>query len=229
MNWIDFAVIGIVVAYSLIGYARGFVYSVFKVASFFVSAFLSIQAYPYVSKLLISVMHLDSTLKKMIGENLDKIITPEQLAKPNPVTGIIESWSLPKPIEEMVMNGAAVQVGQMKQSIVENISASLSIVAVNLISIIAVFAIVSFILIFARSILQGIASLPIFAQINRAGGFVFGILEGLIVIYIGFAVLTIFSSSKDMQNIFSAINTSLVAKQLYANNILILWAFGGKK
>jgi len=229
MNWIDFAVIGIVIAYALIGYARGFVFSVFKVISIFVSAFLSIQVYPYVSKFLISIVHLDKTLKGMIFENLDKIITPEQLAKTNPVTDIIHSWSMPKPIEEMVMNGMSVQVGQMKQNVVENISSSLSVAGVNIISIIAVFAIVSFALIFARSILEGIASLPVFAQINRAGGFAFGILEGIIVIYIGFAILTIFSSSKDLQNIFTAINTSLVAKQMYANNMLLLWAFGAKK
>jgi len=229
MNWIDFVVIGIIVAFAFIGYARGFVFSVFKVASFFVSAFLSIQVYPYVSNFLISVMHLDNTLKSMILKNLDKIITPEQLAKSNPAADIIQSWSLPKPIEEMVMNGATAQVGQMKQSIVENISASLSVVGVNIISIIVVFAIISFALIFAKSILQGIASLPIFAQINRAGGLAFGIVEGLIIIYLVFAVLTIFSSLKDLQNIFAAINSSLIAKQLYANNVLLLWAFGAKK
>jgi len=227
MNWIDFLVIGIVIAYAFIGYARGFIFSVFKVASFFVSAFLSIQVYPYVSKFLIS-MHLDKTLQGMISENLSKIITPEQLAKPNPITDIVQSWSLPKPIEEMVMNGVTVQVGQIKQGIVESMSASLSVVAVNIISIIAVFAIVSFVLIFARNILEGIASLSIFKQINRAGGFAFGILEGIIVIYVAFAILTIFASSKDLQNIFTTINSSLIAKQLYANNLLLLWAFGAK-
>lgn len=229
MNWIDFAVIGIVVGYAMIGYARGFVYSVFKVASFFISAFLSIQIYPYISKFLISVVHLDKTLKEMINANLEKIITPEQLAKANPVTDIVQSWSLPKPIEEMVMNGVAVQTGQMKQSIIESISASLSVAGVNIISIIAVFAIVSFALIFARSILEGIATLPVLKQINRAGGMIFGTLQGLIVLYLVFAVLTIFSSSKDIQNIFAAINTSLIAKQLYTNNLLLLWAFGAKK
>jgi len=229
MNWIDVLVIGIIIAYAMIGYARGFIFSVFKVASFFVSAFLSIQVYPYISKFLISAMHLDKTLQGMISQNLNKIITPEQLAKPNPITDIVQSWSLPKPIEEMVMNGVAVQVGQMKQGIVESMSVSLSVVAVNIISIIAVFAIVSFVLIFARNILQGIASLPIFKQINRTGGFAFGILEGIIVIYVAFAILTIFSSSKDLQSIFATINSSLIAKQFYANNLLFLWAFGAKK
>ncbi|MGE5473246.1 MAG: CvpA family protein [Ignavibacteriales bacterium] len=229
MNWIDFAVIGVIAAFALFGYTRGFVFSVFKVASFFVSAFLSILAYPYVSKFLISVVHLDKTMNGMISENLKKIITPEQMAKPNPITDIVQSWSLPKPIEEMVMNGATVQVGQMKQSIVETISASLSVAAVNIISMILVFAIVSIALIFARSILEGIAKLPILAQFNRVGGLAFGVIEGLLIIYIGFAILPIFSSSKDMQNVFSAINTSLIAKQMYANNLLLLWAFGGKK
>lgn len=229
MNWIDFVVIGIIAAFAVIGYSRGFVLSVFKVASFFVSALLSILAYPYVSKFLITTMHLDKTMKGIITENLNKVITPEQLAKPNPVTDIVYSWSLPKPIEEMVMNGVTVQAGQMKQGVVEAISASLSAAVVNIISIVLVFAIVSIALIFAKTIIQGIASLPVFAQINHVGGLAFGIIEGLIIIYLGFAVITVFSASKDMQNIFSAINSSLIAKQLYANNLLLLWAFGGKR
>lgn len=236
MNWMDYVVIGIIVGYAFIGYARGFIYSVFKVASFFVSALLSIIAYPYVSKFLISTFHLDEKFSGFFTENLNKLITPEQIANTTgteQVTTLISSWGLPKPIETMVTDNLAAQAsqtaGQFKQGVTAAIGASLSVAAVNIISIIAVFAIVSFALIFARNILQGIAKLPIFKQINRTGGFIFGTLEGLIVIYIGFAILALFSSVKDMQNIFGAINSSLIAKQFYTNNLLLLFAFGAKK
>lgn len=232
MNWVDFTVIGIVVGYSLIGYARGFIYSVFKVASFFVAAFMAMQFHPYISKVLISAIHLDVTMKDMIARNVGKVIDSGQIEQgigANAINGLVNSWGLPKPVEEMVYKNVSIQANQLAGGLVNSLSESLAIVAVNIISIMIIFAVISFVLIFVRNLSEGIAKLPIFKQVNRAGGIVFGALQGIIIIYIAFAVLTLFASSQELKNIFVDINSSVIAKVFYTNNLLLIWALGGKR
>ncbi len=231
MNWMDYVVIGIVIGYSFIGYARGFVYSVFKVASFFVAAFAALKFYPYVSNTMVSVFHLDAAIKDVISKNLAAATSQNQIEQglgSDTAISLIGSWNLPQPVEAFVVKNLSVQASQVAGNIVESLSGSLSMVAVNIISIIVIFAVVSFALIFVRSVMEGIARLPLFNQINRAGGLAFGMLQGVIMIYIGFAILTLFAATPEMQGIFTAINSSIIAKAFYSNNLLLMWAFGGR-
>lgn len=231
LNWVDYLVIGLIIGYALIGYARGFIYSVFKVASFFVAAFMALQFYPFVSKILISTIHLDVTLKNIISQNIIKVLTPDQNGQ-GPGEGVaqnlVSTWGLPKPVESMVVENLSVQASQAAGSIVDSLSQSFAVIAVSIISIILVFAVVSFVLIFARNLLEGIAKFPLFKQVNRIGGVVFGVVHGVIIVYIAFAVLTLFASSQEFRNVFADINSSVIAKNFYTNNLLLLWAFGGK-
>ena len=52
MNWIDIVVIAVIVGLGVIGLKKGLVYSLFKFASFFISAILAIKLYPVVAKVL---------------------------------------------------------------------------------------------------------------------------------------------------------------------------------
>ncbi len=231
MNWMDYVVIGIIIGYSFIGYARGFVYSVFKVASFFVAAFAALKFYPYVSNVLVSVFHLDEAIKDVISKNISAATSPAQLEQglgSEAAGSLIGSWNLPQPVEAFVVENLSAQASQVAGNIAESLSGSLSTFAVNIISIVIIFAMVSFALIFVRSIMEGIARLPLFNQVNRAGGLAFGLLQGIIMIYIGFAILTLFAATPEMQGIFTAINSSIIAKAFYSNNLLLIWAFGGR-
>ena len=231
MNWIDFVVIGVIVGYAFIGYAKGLVYSVFKVASFFVAAFISMQLYPAVSKLLISTFHLDQTIRLVISDNVSKILTSEQIQSGVGAEGaksLLGSWQLPPPMQEMVVKNLSVEAGKVAGNIVDGLSQSFSVVAVNIISMIIIFMVVSFLLIFVRGLLEGAANLPFVRQINRLGGTIFGMLEGVIIVYIACAVLTLFASSQELKYIFESINTSSIAKGFYTHNFILMWAFGGK-
>lgn len=231
MNWVDYVVIGIIFGFAMIGYARGFVYSVFKVASFFIAAFASIKFYPVVSRILMAGLHVDLIVKDMISKNLVSNVYLGETSRKvgmEAVKDLVWSWGLPKPVEDIIIQNVSLKISNVAINVPEALSTSLATIIVNIMGIIIVFALVNFILIFVRSFLMGIAQLPIFKQINRLGGLTFGFLEGLIIVYVGFAILTLFSASSDFKPIFTSINSSVIAKQFYTNNLLLLWAFGSK-
>jgi len=74
-------------------------------------------------------------------------------------------------------------------------------------------------------VLKGVTSLPIVKQADKAGGFILGALEGLLTVYIVFAILIMFSASPKFQGVFEAIESSTVAKVLYHNNFIVDWMF----
>ena len=74
---------------------------------------------------------------------------------------------------------------------------------------------------FLKFIFGAIASLPIIKQIDKLGGLIYGIIEGLLIIYIILAIL----SFVDVQEIQLAIKSSYITSILYNNNLLLLLLF----
>jgi len=76
-----------------------------------------------------------------------------------------------------------------------------------------------------RVILQGIARLPLFKQMDKLGGFAFGSLEGLFTIHVIFAVAMLFGASPQFNGFFEAVRGSMIARYFYENNVIINWMF----
>ncbi|HOJ11091.1 MAG TPA: DUF5711 family protein [Clostridiales bacterium] len=56
-----------------------------------------------------------------------------------------------------------------------------------------------------KALLDGITQLPLIKQFNKLGGFVFGALEGLLTVYIIFAVIMLFNSSPSFITVYKTI------------------------
>ena len=80
-------------------------------------------------------------------------------------------------------------------------------------------------MILIKFVLQGIAKLPVFKQIDKLGGFALGAVEGLLTVYIVGAVLMLFSAAPYFKPVFESIEASIVAKFFYQNNFIINWMF----
>ena len=65
-----------------------------------------------------------------------------------------------------------------------------------------------------------IAKLPILKQFNELGGTIYGLLEGLFIVFIGFAVISLIAPMLD-PSILQAINSSLLGSICYNNNLLL--------
>ena len=74
---------------------------------------------------------------------------------------------------------------------------------------------------FLKFIFGAIASLPIIKQLDKLGGFIYGLIEGLLIIYIVLAIL----SFVHVQELQLAIKTSYIASILYNNNLLLMLFF----
>ncbi len=229
MNWSDYTVIGIIGIFAIIGLIRGFVFSVFKIASFFAAIIASIKLYPVAAEYLAGTP-LYGNIKKAI---LDNLVARYQAAVPasgqmggNSVESVVGGLSIPAFFKQgiagrMPKPGDFVDV----QGILNSVGDEITKVIINILSLILVFILIRIGLMLIGLILRGLVKLPVLKQFDRFGGFVFGTVEGILIVYILCAVLLLFNSSPQFQSVFSNVDASMFAKGFYENNFLVSWMF----
>jgi len=231
MNWSDFVVIGIIGVFALIGLFKGFIMSVYRLVSYVACLFLSIKLAPVLAGLL-EKTPLFGTIKGAIVNNLEvwsrnALSSPqiteagaqgaEQMLGAIPLPEIFRSSvlsSLPPPSEILDVT-----------SILEAVGHRLTGLIISVLSLIIVFIILKFVFIIIGRLLRGIAQLPVFKQVNKIGGLIMGAFQGILAVYILFAVLTLFNSNPGFAPVFNGIESSLIASGFYRNNFIISLLF----
>ncbi|HOM02299.1 MAG TPA: CvpA family protein [Acetivibrio sp.] len=233
MNWIDLVVIAIILGLALVGYKKGVVYAVFKLASFFISAILSVKLYPIISNIL-SKSKLFDSIKRGIFTNLmlrqEAMSLGVNSAAKASAQSVVDGLNLPGFMKDMIKNSIGKSLPNLTDlidvsTIMESLSDVLAHMIIDIISLIVMFVVIRIALFILQGVLKGITSLPVIKEVDKIGGFTLGALEGLMVVYIVFAVLMMFSASPKFQGLFDAIESSGIAKVLYQNNFIVDWMF----
>lgn len=223
MNWSDYAVIGIILLFAAIGLMNGFILSVFRIASFFVSIIASIKFYPVVADFLLGT-EIYTNIKQSIFNGLQKQL-PDMASQEAAAGSVIDNLNLPEMMKGFIVEkipdmSAMVDI----KRILDIISGELAKMAIDVISLIALYLLIRIGLFFLKFIFQGIAKLPLFKQLDKLGGLALGALEGLLTVYILCAILMLFNAAPQSQPVFEAIDSSIFARHFYENNFIIDWA-----
>ena len=140
-----------------------------------------------------------------------------------PVSNIvIKNTNIYGKIRETIVNNN----NEEEQSIVkdvqnktkEQLADVISIKAVNIIVAIVLFIIARILL---KTVLEGIAELPIIKQFNQIGGIGYGILKGFLLIYILVTLLFFVNAIVGNNKVSAVVEESFITKVLYENNIIV--------
>ncbi len=231
MNWSDFVVIGIIVAFAVIGLFKGFIMSVYRLVSFVVCVFLSIKLSPVLARILEKTSVYDG-IKGMIVRNLEtwsksafsspSAVTTgtagaETILGTMPMPDVLKSSllnNLPSPSELIDVNG-----------IVNAIGDGLADMVLSVLCLIVLYFVLRLIMGALGMLLRKISELPVFKQVNKVSGLLLGALQGFITVYILFAVLTLFNFNPAFAPIFEGLESSMLAAGFYENNIIINFLF----
>jgi uncharacterized membrane protein required for colicin V production len=143
-----------------------------------------------------------------------------------PVSNIvIKNTNIYGKIRETIVNNN----NEEEQSIVkdvqnktkEQLADVISIKAVNIIVAIVLFIIARIAVILLKTVLEGIAELPIIKQFNQIGGIGYGILKGFLLIYILVTLLFFVNAIVGNNKVSAVVEESFITKVLYENNIIV--------
>ena len=194
---VDLIIIGIVLLSTILAYKKGFVSLAISLCSFVIAIVLTLVLYQPVSNLVINTTGIDEAIENSIYEKANDIM--EENNEDNVAGQIVETAK-----NEMLP--------QTARTIAINIVRG----GVMIILIIAI----KLALRFVNAIANVIAKLPIINQINKAGGMVYGIFRGILIVYAVLLVLTIPGQINPNNKANKSVDESYLGKTMYQNNIL---------
>lgn len=201
-------VIVILALSALYGYKRGFVHIVLSMVAMLVTFILAGLLTVPVSAMIKSATPLYDHIEKSVSE---------LVAENNVDINSISNLGLPKNIEEKIMEGAGEALGNFNEYIVDTLSDMLLKALTFFGLIIVIYIIVRIVIV----ICDFISKLPVLNSINKTGGLVVGIAQGLLVVWIACLVVTAFSDKSWAQEVFRQINGNPLLTFIYDNNPII--------
>lgn len=207
---VDIAIVVIIILAIILGMKKGLTVCLVNIFSFIIALVVALMLCKPVGNYIME--------KTPIGDNIKSTIKQSM-----PMSDDIkfdENSALPEGIKSYV-NKQIANVNNAKETTAEAVSSELTKDIINAIAFIGIFIIVRLALIVVKVISKIITKLPILKQIDHLGGSICGGLQGIIVIYSIFAVLSIVSPIIENTNIIKQINNSHIGKLMYNNNFIV--------
>ena len=211
----DIILIAILVLNVIIGYKKGLINVIFNICAFLFAIVITIILYKPVSNIIIENTNIKENIKTTIMNNNKNEATKEDSKDTNDIQKYIEN----------TVQGVA---DDAKEKATETVAETIAIKVVEIITCIILFILTRIILILLKFVTETIANLPLIKQFNEIGGLVYGVIKGLIIIYILLTILFLVISINGNGTIANSIEESNITKFFYNNNIIINYCLLGK-
>ena len=190
MNIIDIVAIIILAVTVFLGYEKGLVGVAFRLVTFLAAIIITAILYNPVSNLVIQNTQIDENIENTIINNVGE-------AQELKITGV-----------EYIDN----YIQEAKDTSVNAVAHDIAISITKVITAIVLFIAIKLISYIFYKFSEALAELPIIKQFNKAGGILYGILEGALIIYIIIMVFTIIAPMINNMNILTYINGSFIGR-----------------
>ena len=212
---LDVIILSVLALSLILGYRKGLIGVAFNLCAFLVALIITWILYIPITNLVINNTQIDDGIrntiieKGVIKEKEDNEKTEEKIEEnDNVVNQYIQKY-----VTEPATNTANNVVEETAKVVSEKV------VAVGV--AIVLFVIVRIGLILLKFVAEAIAKLPIIKQCNKAGGLIYGAIRGMFIIYIFLAILFFIMSINNSGMIANMINSSIISKLLYENNLIL--------
>ena len=206
---VDLIILAIIVLCVIVGYIKGLTGALIKILSFVLSIVIAFILFIPISNLIINNTQIDENIAQSIRE---------MIIGNNNDTQIEEN--MPSTITDYIGQKVDEASDSAKETVVDSTAREVSLTIVKAGTWIALFIVARILLILLRFITSLIAKLPIIKQFDKVGGVIYGLLEGLIIVYVVLAIIS-FASPMMSGDIANAIDNSTIGSMMYNNNLLL--------
>ncbi len=212
MSWLLVIVLGIIILNAMIGRKVGLIKIIFSIFSFIIALILTVWISPTVNGML----NNNETFYEKASQKVEDMLFKEQVETKDE-DDVIEGLPLPKSIKESLQKNKDKQEANIKSYITSHVTG----IVINALAFVLTFVVV-FIGLWVISIaLSIISKLPILNQLNKMAGLLVGGLQGVIVVWILFVLITVFSGTVLGKSAFQQIESSVILSFIYDKNLLL--------
>ena len=201
-------VVAVLAICGFIGYKKGMVKILLSMVAMLVTYILAASLTIPVSAALKATTPVYDTIEKSVSDLVEK----------SDVTSTsIESLNLPEQIEEKIMEGAATVTDSFNKYLIETLSNLILKAMTFFVLIIVIYIIVCIVI----KVFDFVSKLPLIKNINQTGGLAIGLVQGLLIVWLGCLVVTAFGDKAWAQEAFRQINDNALLTFIYENNPII--------
>ena len=239
------AVLAVLCIFALIGMKKGVIKIAVSLATMVITIAVTTFAAPVLSEYIRNNTKWDEKIEKSIYENVsrdgksygedDEDIAGVGISAyiddiEEKVAAISEKMNLPdsltKSVSESVTSKLVENVGESATLTLKDIAskifaAQMAAIIVNAVSYCIVFIALFIILKIITAVTGIISRLPVIHQADILGGFVTGLVEGLIVVWLMFAIVTAAGNSSWAADILAQIHSNSFLEFVYNNNLIM--------
>ena len=206
---LDIILAGLIIVAFMVGYRKGFVKSVWKIAALVITIILVMILKNPTAEFLTGTSFAD-TLHTKISESVSV-----------PYGGgvnISDALNLPEFLKPQVSSGIE-NAGNVITSVNETTANMLTSVFIKIIAGAGLFIVIRLILMAAYMIINGVAKLPVIKGVNKTAGGLLGVINIVFIVFLLLSLVSLFASADS--GLFEMINSTYVVKYLYNYNILL--------
>ena len=232
MNIVDIVIIAILGLSVLVGLYRGFISSVASMGSCLISLGLSfwlspklaaaIQNNPEILKTLVS--YTDAATK--IGDQTLASTSVASLTQ-GTIMDILNKVSLPAPLNTLLQSNLENKVFGGTADVGSYVSQTIVGAILNVICFILCFVVLMLVLHFLLNFLKVVFKFPVLKQLNAIAGGALGLLRGVLLCFVAFAVLPLIQTIVPVTGVNDLVTQSALAPLFNSGN-LILAIMNGK-
>ena len=192
---VDFIIVAIILLSTFLAYRKGLITLAIQLVAVVIAIVLTLLLYKPVSNVIINVTGIDETIQNAILEEASDIMTNGEEGA-NQVVETIQSNMLPETARTLSIN------------IIEG--------AVILI----LYILIRIALKFVTALANLVSKLPLLNQLNQLGGIIYGILRGVLIVYIILLLVNLSGKIEPQNQVYTAVEGSYIGKMMNENNIL---------
>ncbi len=198
---VDIIIIAVILLSTILAYRKGLVKLAIGLVAFLIAIVVTVVLYKPVTNLVINVTTIDEGIQNFIYEKANDVMKSDN--------------------SDEDLKGKVVD--NVKNNMLPETARSISIYIVTGGVFILLFVLVRIVLIFVTALADAVANLPILKQINKAGGIVYGILRGLLIVFAFLMILNVFSQIYPNNKVTNDVEKSTIAKTMSENNVFYLF------
>ncbi|MBO5175959.1 MAG: CvpA family protein [Lachnospiraceae bacterium] len=233
MNWLLIFALALIGVFAFIGWRVGFVKSVFSLVSTIAVIIITILVSPIVTNMLKSSEKISGGIQSKLEQVIDLSGVAENLSseeEKDPLA-FIDGLELPASIKDTIKDSLSDTMEEKKEEATDFVGDKLNAletyicelltnIVLNALGFFITFIVAAVGLAVLCFVLDLLSKLPVLHQINTIAGIVMGALEGLVILWIVFIVITMLGSTAFGQTCLNMIWESKILSFLYDSNIL---------
>lgn len=211
---VDLIVLGILALSIFIGYKRGLIKCAINVLSFFIAIIVVLILTIPVSNFIINNTQIDDNIKTSIASNL-------HLEEKEKVELDKENSNAPEVVRDYINDKVLNSTKEATNTVTETVAENITNIIIKVGVAIILYFITRFALIFVKVLANIVDKIPLIKQFNKAGGIIYGIISGIVILYLIFAIISLIAPMLSNSAVIDAINKSFIGNYIYNNNLLL--------